>query len=183
MEGYYLRVFDQRRPELYKELMTNTFAWNSGDFFGLYGHRPLPRGGRATVAVAEFEPTGDSDRNLALIETLARQAQAQGAELVVFPERALTGLECPAETAVAADGEAVARLARLVASLRLHLVAGFAERDGTTLYNSAIVAGPNGPVGTYRQTHPALCDPQWATHGRSSTCLSTAEQFQASAAV
>ncbi|MBB4003427.1 MAG: nitrilase-related carbon-nitrogen hydrolase [Aurantimonas endophytica] len=158
-------IIDQRRPELYKELMTNTFAWNPGDFFSLYGHKPLPKGARTKLAVAEFEPVADIQQNLARIEALAREAQAEGAELVVFPERALTGLERPAETAVAVDGEAVGRLAGLAASLRLHLVAGFAERDGTTFYNSALVAGPDGIIGTYRQTHLTEGDRQWATPG------------------
>lgn len=37
-------VMLQRRPELYRELMTNTYAWNPRDFFRLYGHQPLADG-------------------------------------------------------------------------------------------------------------------------------------------
>ena len=41
-------VFEQRRPELYTNLATNTFAWNPRDFFGLY--RPPAAAAGATVA-------------------------------------------------------------------------------------------------------------------------------------
>ncbi|MDU0953837.1 MAG: nitrilase-related carbon-nitrogen hydrolase, partial [Bradyrhizobium sp.] len=40
-------VFAQRRPELYPELLTNTYSWNPRDFFGLYGHQPWPAGKRS----------------------------------------------------------------------------------------------------------------------------------------
>ena len=45
-----------------------------------------------TIALAQCNPTvGDLDGNLALIETLWRQAAAEGADLVVLPELVLTG--------------------------------------------------------------------------------------------
>jgi len=35
----------------------------------------------------------------------------------------------------------------------LHLVAGIGERDGQALYNTAVVIGPSGHVGTFRKVH------------------------------
>ena len=35
----------------------------------------------------------------------------------------------------------------------LHVVAGFCERAGAALYNSAAVIGPEGLIGVYRKTH------------------------------
>lgn len=156
-------VFEQRRPELYMELPTNTFTWNPLDFFSLYGHRPLPPGRRSQVAVAQFAPTGDVSANLARIEELALEARAAGAELVVFPERAVTGLDAPA--AVPLDGEAVARLIAIATRHGLHLAAGLAEDDGGTLYNSAVLIGPQGVIGSYRKTHLDASDHNWATPG------------------
>lgn len=67
------------------ELMTNTFAWNPGDFFRLYGHRPLPEGRKAKIAVAEMEPVDDPTGNLRTIAEMAKSVAREGAELVVFP--------------------------------------------------------------------------------------------------
>ncbi|QFR34168.1 nitrilase-related carbon-nitrogen hydrolase [Ancylobacter sp. TS-1] len=157
-------VFAQRRPELYMELPIGTHAWNPLDFFGLYGHRPLPPGRRSRVAVAQFAPAGDVAANLARIEELAaRAAREEGAELVVFPERALTGLDAPA--AVLIDGEAVAGLLAIAARHGVHLVAGLAESEGGTLYNSAVLVGPQGVIGRYRKTHLDATDHNWATPG------------------
>jgi predicted amidohydrolase len=41
----------------------------------------------------------------------------------------------------------------LVHSKNMFLVFGLAERDGTGIYNSAAVIGPDGFVGKYRKTH------------------------------
>ena len=156
-------VFEQRRPELYMELPTTTFAWNPLDFFTLYGHRPLPKGRRSQVAVAQFAPTGDLNANLDRIEELAAEARADGAELVVFPERAITGLDAP--TAVPVDGAAVARLIAIATRHGLHLAAGLAEIEGGTLYNSAVLVGPQGVIGRYRKTHLDASDHNWARPG------------------
>ncbi|GAB4071890.1 amidohydrolase [Ancylobacter sonchi] len=158
------KVFEQRRPELYMELPTHTHSWNPLDFFKLYGHRPLPPGRRSRVAVAQFAPTGDVGANLARIDELAGQAaREQGAELVVFPERAVTGLDAPAAERL--DGPAVARLVAIAARHGLHLVAGLAEEADGALYNSAVLVGPQGVIGSYRKTHLDASDHNWATPG------------------
>ena len=159
------KVFAQRRPALYMELMTNTFSWNPGDFFGLYGEKPLPAGRRARVAAGQFAPTGDAEVNLARIATLLDEAKASGAELLVLPERCLTGLGDPEASAVPLDGPVVSAFLDCVASRGLHVVAGLAERDGQALFNTAVVAGPEGLVGRYRQTHLTSADRAWATAG------------------
>ncbi|AVS93796.1 amidohydrolase [Paracidovorax avenae] len=159
-------VMAQRRPEHYPALMTNTFLWNPSDFFRLYGHRPLPPGRRSVVSVAQFAPQPEAGDNLAAIGHWAEEARRRdGAELVVFPERALTGLHDPARSAVPADGEAVDAVVHIAMRLGLYLVVGFAERDGDSLYNSAVLAGPEGRIGVYRQLHLAQQDRAWATPG------------------
>ncbi|KQT84127.1 nitrilase-related carbon-nitrogen hydrolase [Aurantimonas sp. Leaf443] len=158
-------ILEQRRPDLYAELMTNTFAWNPHDFFRLYGHEPLPEGRKAKVAVAEMAPGPDVEANLAEIGRLAAAAADLGAELVVFPERALTGLADPAAGAVEAGGRAVAALCAIAADLKIHLVAGLAERDGEARFDSAALAGPHGLVGLYRKIHLTRADAAWAQAG------------------
>lgn len=160
-------VFRQRRPELYPELLTGTFSWNPYDFFGLYGHEAWPKGKRSRLSAAQFAPSGDISANLDRIETLARQAKAAGAEMVVFPELSLTGLDDPARTAVAVPSPATDRLAALAGELSLHLVCGLAERDGDVLYNSAALIAPDGGITTYRKTHLTEDERSWAAAGDS----------------
>ena len=51
------------------------------------------------------------------------------------------------------DGPSARAWIALAQRLGIHLVAGIAERDGGRLYNSALVAGPQGYLGTYRKLH------------------------------
>ena len=156
-------VFEQRRPDLYMELPTTTFAWNPLDFFGLYGHRPLPPGRLSRVAVAQFTPGPDAEANLTRIEELVIEARKDGADLVVFPERAVTGFESPAAQSV--PGPATDRLVALAAKHGIYIVAGLAEQDGDTLYNSAVLLGPEGLIGTHRKIHLDAGDGNWASAG------------------
>ncbi|WP_062218965.1 nitrilase-related carbon-nitrogen hydrolase [Aureimonas sp. D3] len=158
-------ILRQRRPELYRELMTNTFAWNPGDFFRLYGHQPLPEGRQAKVAAAQMHPGDDPRSNLREIGEIARAAAGEGAELVVFPELALTGLTRPSETALEAGSPIFTDLQSLATELKLHLVVGFAERDGALCFNSAILVGPEGALGAYRKIHLTEAEKSWAEPG------------------
>src|SRR5260370_21502905 len=50
-------------------------------------------------------------------------------------------------------GATVAAWAERAARHGLRLVAGITERSGSDLYNSAVVIGPSGHVGTFRKVH------------------------------
>ena len=92
------------------------------------------------VALAQISPfLGDRQRNLDLHLEKTAAAQADGAELVVFPELSLTGYllrdQVP-EVAVALDDPLLGRLAE--ASRSIDVVAGFVEdAPGHRFYNSA----------------------------------------------
>lgn len=160
------KVFAKRRPELYAELMSNSFTWNPGDFFRLYGYQPIPKGKVSQLAVVQFAPSHDPAANLATIERHARDLLTRGKpEMIVFPELALTGLGDPAARAEALEGPTVAAFTRLAMKLRTYLVAGIAEREGTAVYNTALLAGPEGLVGSYRKIHLGNADADWATAG------------------
>lgn len=166
-------VFAQRRPELYPELLTDTFSWNPRDFFGLYGHEPWPPGKTSRVSVAQFAPGDDLDLNFAEIAALARKAGAEGADLVVFPELAITGLGDPATSAQPIPGPVTDRLEELAAELGLYVVCGLAERAGDTLYNSACLVAPDGDISVYRKTHLTDDERSWATAGGGWTVVDT----------
>jgi len=117
------------------------------------------------VAVVQFEPRlGEKDRNLKRIGEFVGTAADEGAGLVVLPELCSTGYVFNSQAELAAvaepvpDGETVRALERL-ASPRgrgrhgLYIVAGLAEVDGHSYYNSAVLVGPKGYVGTYRKAH------------------------------
>jgi predicted amidohydrolase len=158
-------VFVQRRPELYPELMTDTFSWNPRDFFGLYGYEPWPPGMRSRISVAQFAPGGSVAWNLEQIAMLAHQAKAADAKLVVFPELALTGLAVPAASAQPIPGPATDSLRMLAAQLELYLVCGLAECAGDAIYNSACLVAPDGEIKLYRKTHLTADERSWATAG------------------
>jgi predicted amidohydrolase len=166
-------VFAHRRPELYPELLTNTFSWNPRDFFGLYGHEPWPKGKRSRVSVAQFAPSADIAANYAGIADLARKAKADGAELVVFPELAATGFADPARSAQSIPGPATDWLTALTAELELYLVCGLAERASDALYNSACLVAPDGTLQVYRKTHLSTDDRSWARAGDDWTVIDT----------
>jgi predicted amidohydrolase len=158
-------VMSQRRPELYMELMTNTFSWNPKDFFSLYGHQPIPDGRIARISVGELAPSAIVEENLRSLLKLAEEAKAEGADLIVFPAFALTGLENPATTAISATHDAWQHLNDLSDRLNLSIITGFAEADGRDRYSSAAVSIPGQPLKIYRQIHLSEAERRWATPG------------------
>lgn len=112
------------------------------------------------VSCIQFEPEfGAVDANMARASDLVRAAAAEGGRLIVLPELASTGyvFESAAEAAALAepvpDGPSTRAWAALAAELGVHIVAGIAESAGETLYNAAVIVGPEGYIGTYRKAH------------------------------
>ncbi|MFV1986103.1 MAG: carbon-nitrogen hydrolase family protein [Gemmatimonadota bacterium] len=104
---------------------------------------------------------GASIRNGELVASEIGAAAAEGAELVVFPEAALSGyvfrsIDEAREAAVERSGPQVTRVAEAAGEAGVHVVCGAIERDGAHLFNSAFVIGPEGVIGRYRKIH-TLC--------------------------
>lgn len=114
------------------------------------------------VAAAQIQPRfGDVTHNLEQIADTAARAAAAGAVLVVFPELATTGYmfadydEALSYAEPLPGGPTSEALCVLCARLDIHIVVGMAELDPDTglLYNSAVLIGPSGHIGTYRKLH------------------------------
>ena len=112
------------------------------------------------VSCIQFAPQiGAVAANTARAAELVRAAAAEGSGLIVLPELASTGyvFETQEEAASLAepvpDGPTTRAWAALAAELGIHLVAGIAEKAGGTLYNAAVIVGPEGYIGTYRKAH------------------------------
>lgn len=104
---------------------------------------------------------GDPMETVRDIAASISAAAAEGAELVVFPEAAVTGyvfdsLDAGRSAAVRIPGPEFDRVAAACAAAGVHAVLGAIEADGDLLHNSAFVVGPDGLVGRYRKTH-TLC--------------------------
>src|SRR6185312_5822240 len=90
---------------------------------------------------------------------LIDRAASRGAKLVVLPELANTGyMFASREEAFSLaeqipGGPSVAAWAERAARHGMHIVAGITERSGPDLYNSAVVIGPKGYIGTFRKVH------------------------------
>lgn len=99
---------------------------------------------------------GDKVRNRAEIEALMEGARA---ELWVMPELALTGYEFRDRSEAlelseeVPSGESSRWLAEICAARQCHAVMGLVEREGSKVYNAAVLMGPQGLVSRYRKLH------------------------------
>jgi predicted amidohydrolase len=110
-----------------------------------------------TLAALQMKSeSGDVAANLARIGEAARDAAGKGASLLVTPELGLTGYgvgDVIRDLAEPADGPLVKRLRAISAETGVAVIAGFAERAGSAVFNSAVyVDGAAEPV-VYRKSH------------------------------
>jgi predicted amidohydrolase len=101
---------------------------------------------------------GDINANREKIIDRLRAAADGGAQLVIFPECALTGycfdsLEEAAPFAEPINGPSSDAFAKACRETGVHAVIGFIEKGGSNFYNAAMVLGPSGVVGSYRKVH------------------------------
>jgi len=135
---------------------------------------------RMRVAVAQIEPRlGEKERNLELVLALLDDAGRDGAELVVFPECAVSGymFESADEATPFAEeipGPATETVTAACRRLGVHCVFGLLERAGDALYNAAQLVGPDGLVGSYRKSHlPFLGVDRFVRPGDEATVFET----------
>ena len=92
-------------------------------------------------------------------------AQAEGAELIVFPELALTGLDTGGINPISQRHSVFDTLRGLAEERQQYYVVGFAEQSEEHLYNAAALVGAQGVMAVYRKIHLNEADRQWATPG------------------
>ena len=105
------------------------------------------------IAVIQFDPQvglDQCDNNLCKGLQLAEEAVHDGANLIVLPELANTGYtfetraEAYAHAETLDEGPSIKTWRAFAREHQVYLVAGFAERDGLKLYDSAVLFGPDG---------------------------------------
>jgi nitrilase len=122
----------------------------------------------------------DTPKTMSKLAELTRQAAGMGADLVVFPEAfvggypkgidfgARLGMRSPEgredfrryfESAIDLPGPEAARLGEIARDNGVHLVTGIIERDGGTLYCTALMYGLNGDLlGKHRKLMPTALE-------------------------
>lgn len=116
--------------------------------------------GHGTVRLAGLQFAGlqeQQERNADLLERLARQAAAEGSQVLLAPEVVLTGFvggERERAMAEPIPGPATERFGALAAELGVHLMYGLSELREGQVYNSIAVHGPDGALrGVMRKVH------------------------------
>jgi omega-amidase len=161
-------VADQDQGVLLTEIGYNT---GCGGFSGdttLLGSAQM----EIIVALAQMEiATDHPDRNEATARSLAAQAAAQGADLLVLPELWLTGydLERAIDCAAPLDAGPFALMARLAQRHRLYVLGTSLESNPKGApFNTATLYGPDGNlVGSYHKVHlfPPMGETECMTAG------------------
>lgn len=111
------------------------------------------------VAAVDFIPAwGDLDGNIARLVAAIKEIAGENIDYAVFPETATTGylFDDYQEIAPFLDtipGKTTAALLPLLKAYNMYVSVGIAERDIDTglAYNSAVLMGPEGVIGTYRK--------------------------------
>ena len=139
------------------------------------------RSGNFRAAVVQAAPVlFDTPKSLQRLADLSADAAKQRAELVVFPEafiggypkghdfgvsvglRSLEGREefrRLFESAIAIPGLATEFIGTVARDHSIHLVVGVVERDGGTLYCTALIFGPDGQMlGKHRKLMPTAME-------------------------
>ncbi len=99
---------------------------------------------------------GDIAANLARIEGAAAEAAAKGATVLVTPELGITGYgagDAIRALAEPAGGPIVQALRRISRDAGIAIIAGFAEREGAAVYNSAVHVDGDVEPTVYRKSH------------------------------
>jgi predicted amidohydrolase len=112
------------------------------------------------IACCQIEPhVGQKEGNVDKTIRFAKEAANHGARIILLPELANTGYvfetreEAFGLAEVVPGGETSRRWEEFARDRGVYLTAGIAEREGSQLYNSSVLIGPDGFIGSYRKLH------------------------------
>jgi len=114
---------------------------------------------KVKIAAVQMEPKiRQKSENLDRILLRTKAAAHDGADLIVFPECALTGYVFTSRQEAVPymetiPGPSTDRLAACCRELGVHAVIGLLEIDDDKCFNAAVLIGPLGLVGKYRKNH------------------------------
>ncbi len=140
---------------------------------------------RIRIALAQMSSKReDKKENLRKIEEIAMRAKAEGVDLAIFPEMCLTGYivkDQIYELAETIPGPSTEKISSVARKTGLHIIFGMpalSEKTKATLYNSSVLVGPKGLVGTYHKmylpTHSVFEEKRYFRPGYKSAAFKTA---------
>src|SRR4030066_2534741 len=112
------------------------------------------------VALAQISCTvGEKTKNLETIERAVTAAKTNNADIVIFPELSLTGYVVRdqiyelAETIPGPSTTAIEKIARKTKSYIVFGMPELSEKTQATIFNAAVLVGPEGFIGKYRKMY------------------------------
>ncbi len=111
------------------------------------------------IAAVQMEPKLKQNKyNLDNMISKIKTAAEAGAQLIVFPECALSGymfnsLDEALPYMETIPGPFTDELANQANNLNVHIIAGLLEKDGERYFNASVLISPNGLIGKYRKIH------------------------------
>jgi len=115
---------------------------------------------KVRIALAQIScKRGDKAKNIRKIEAKVTKAKRLDAKLVVFPELSLTGYTLRDriyELAETIPGKSTTALENLAKKTGTYIVFGMpelSEKTQATIYNTAVLVGPDGFIGKYRKMY------------------------------
>ena len=127
---------------------------------------------KVKIAAVQMNPkimANSENLDKILLET--RHAANNGANLIVFPECALTGYVFASREEAAPfmetiPGPSINELAACCKKLGVHMIVGLLEKEADKCFNTAVSIGPQAVVGKYRKNHlPFLGIDRFLDHG------------------
>jgi predicted amidohydrolase len=125
----------------------------------------------------------DKKENLTKIEKTVTKARKQAADLVIFPELSLSGYvvrDQIYELAETIPGPSTKVIESIAKKAKSHIVFGMpelSEKAQATIYNAAVLVGPEGFIGKYRKmylpTHSIFEEKRYFRPGYQVTVLDT----------
>ena len=157
------KTLSLRRPALYRDLAFYRAPTDSA---------ATKQPSKVNAAAIQYRiDAGDFDGNLnrcaAIVKSL--QDRPSNLNLVVLPAFSFCGPVSKESVAAVAEktlGKTTQAASDLAVRLKSHLVASFIEKDGESLFHTAVLIAPDGKlVGSYRQTHLGSQEASFLTAG------------------
>lgn len=174
------RRLNERKPDLYGDLMLYSGPWNDIKTEEESDIQDIRSGVKNSAALLQYTPEiGNKGANLKKIKKLLAEAASRSKHedglltLVVCPELSLTGpvhsldrkmIQQLGETD---KDETINEMKTLAVTYQIHLVFGMIEINQHLLYNTVYALAPNGDIiAKARKIHLTKLDEHWATSGK-----------------
>src|SRR4030042_6041527 len=119
------------------------------------------------ISTAQFEnKSGDKKYNLSVIETLSKNAAAEGSDVIAFHECSVTGYTFARNLSksllldvaeLIPEGESTLKLQEIAVRYNIVILAGLFEKDkNDRIYKAHVCVGKNGLIAKHRKLHPFI---------------------------